>query len=191
MHRRGCPSTCTRAPVELRLATVVSMLDTVRVTASRRRLEGTGFEQRARRGAGRFVTTKDMLRQPVFSTSQVFQTVPGMWLERTSLGANRVTMRGAFGRCSPSVYLDGQHMRHLSAEDIDAFVSPDEVAGIEIYSEAAAPPEFVPDFGGCGSVVIWTKAGENPARRWSMRRRMLHGAAALLIGAGIGTAMHR
>lgn len=178
-------------PVEVALAEFEAVLDTVRVRASRWRLQDTGFEERRRSGAGRYLTTTDLLATPVIFTSDVFLRIPGMRVDRTMLGGRALSMRGAFGRCAPAVYIDGMWMRNLAADDIDAFVSPDEVAGIEVYSGAFVPAQFQEGLGGCGSIVIWTKQGENPARRWSLRRRVAHGAVALLVGAGIGVLFAR
>lgn len=180
----GAPS------VEVRLATVGALLDTVRVTASRHRLHDTGFERRARSGAGRYVTTRDMLRRPVVVTSQVFHAMPGLRVERATFGS-RITMRGAFGRCSPAVYVDGVHWRDVGTDDIDMLVSPDEVAGIEVYGATTVPPEFSPGMTGCGSIVIWRKLDENPARLWSRGRRALQGMAAILLGVGVGALLTR
>jgi hypothetical protein len=172
--------------VDVALPVFQAVLDTVRVKASRWRLQDTGFEERRRSGTGRYLTTADLLQVPVIFTSDVFLRVPGVQVDRTMMGGKRLSVRGPFGRCAPQVYIDGLRMQNLGADDIDAFVSPDEVAGIEVYSGAFVPAQFQEGLAGCGSIVIWTKQGENPARRWSARRRALHGTAAVLLGAGIG-----
>ncbi len=177
--------------VNVALAEFEAMLDTIRVNASRWRVQETGFDERRRTGAGRYITTADMLATPVIFTSDVFLRIPGMRVDRTTLGDRRLSMRGAFGRCAPQVYVDGMRMLNLGADDIDAFVSPDEVAGIEVYSGAFVPAQFQEGLGGCGSIVIWTKPGENPARRWSARRRAVQATAALLVGAGLGVLFAR
>jgi len=59
--------------------------------------------------------------------------------------------------CSPAIYLDGHHLNGVSADEIDVWVHPDEVAGIEIYSGPGAPVEFQQGMTGCGSILIWTK----------------------------------
>ena len=177
------------APVELRLATLRSLMDTVKVTASRLRLEGTGFEERSRTGMGRYITAEQMARLPVSLTSQLFARVPGVRLDRGPLGETYLTVNGPFGRCPPSVYIDGHHIRGLSAEDIDSWAHPDDVAGVEVYTGAMVPPEFQPGLVGCGSIVIWTKPFDNPASRWSLVRRVAQGSAAILLSAGISALM--
>ena len=44
-----------------------------------------------------------------------------------------------------------------AASDVSILAKPSEVAGIEVYKGADAPPEF--QKGGCGALVIWTKRG--------------------------------
>jgi hypothetical protein len=71
-----------------------------------------------------------------------------------------ILMRSAFGECSPSLYLDGNLIPTpadgLAAVDIDAWVRPNEIAGIEVYFDQV-PAQFQHDMSGCGSIVIWTK----------------------------------
>lgn len=177
------------APVEMRLSTLRSLMDTVKVTASRLRLEGTGFEERSRTGMGRYITAEQMARHPVSLTSQLFARIAGVRLDRGPLGETYMTVRGPFGRCAPSVYIDGHHIRGLSAEDIDSWAHPEDVAGVEVYTGAMVPPEFQPGMIGCGSIVIWTKPFENPASRWSLVRRVAQGSAAILLSAGISALM--
>lgn len=174
------------APVPLALTGIQALLDTVRVTASRFRLVGTGFDERSRSGMGRYLSSSDVLRRAAMFTSDALKTVPGLRVDRSSDGDTQLTMRGAFGRCSPAVYLDGHWVRGLTMDDIDAFVPPDRVAGMEVYSGAIVPPQFQPGMTGCGSVVIWTKPGESPVRGWSMARQALHGIGAIALGVGIG-----
>ena len=45
----------------------------------------------------------------------------------------------------------------LDADAIDAWIRPEKVAGIEIYSEATVLSQFEQARSGCGTVVIWKK----------------------------------
>lgn len=179
------------APVKVALLTIRAALDTVRVRASRVRLTGTGFDDRARSGAGRYMTAEYIARRRPNVTSDLLRTVPGIRLDRGTLGETQLTVRGPFGRCAPAVYIDGHHMRGLSAEDVDSWAHPDDIAGIEIYAGALVPPEFQEGMTGCGSIVIWTKPFNNPARRWSWARRTAQGAGAMLLGAAVGVLLTR
>ena len=76
-------------------------------------------------------------------------------------------MRGAFQSnqgqlggenwCNASIFINGHNMSFMTLEDIDDWVPPDEIAGIEVYPDGTVPPQFQPGLSGCGSVVIWTK----------------------------------
>jgi hypothetical protein len=148
------------APVRVALSTLKAVLDTVRVSAARLRYDRdrNAFQQRRRSGLGRYLTAEDIARRHPIVTSDLFRILPGLRVDRSPLGETLLTMRGTFEEtCFPAFYLDGHHMRYLSADDIDDFVKPDEVAGIEVYTGAAAPPQFQQGLSGCGSIVIWTK----------------------------------
>lgn len=142
-------------PLAIELSTVKQVLDTVRVRAQlltdRNR---SGFMERRRTsGTGRFLTAEDIARGNPINTADIFRRVPGMYSDSS------IRMRGPFGECSPAFYLDGQlmpAMAELTADDINIWVRPQEVAAIEVYV-GQAPPQFQQGLGGCGSIVIWTK----------------------------------
>ena len=56
--------------------------------------------------------------------------------------------------------IDGAHIpvwpEGLTGNDIDRWVDPHEIAGIELYVDLV-PPQFQPTLSSCGSIVIWTK----------------------------------
>ena len=155
------------------LSTMKAMLDTVKVTAARltdRRR--SGFDDRHRTGPGRYLTAADIARRELTVTSDLFRMMPGIRVDNDTSGSGkRVLMRGAFatdttagGRrdlgevwCSPAIYLDGYFMKDITAGDIDTWVHPAEVAGIEIYTESSAPAQFHLGLSDCGAIVIWTK----------------------------------
>ncbi|HET9777305.1 MAG TPA: carboxypeptidase regulatory-like domain-containing protein [Gemmatimonadaceae bacterium] len=143
-------------PVRITLSTLEAVLDTVRITASPfHGRDINEFYQRRKRGIGKFLTPDDIAKRGVIATSDVFRTVPGVHLERNGGGGDTIYMRGAFGWCVPTVYINGGGM-DIGPAEIDDFVSPKQVAGIEIYHEDV-PPQFQRGISGCGSIVIWTK----------------------------------
>lgn len=182
------------------LPTMKAVLDTVRVTASRVTRESRGFEERRRTGIGRFVTREDVLRRQPLVTSDIFQSVAGLRVERTDNpnDGRRVMMSGSVGdRCWPAIYIDGQYMSDLGADEIDTFVRPGEIMGIEVYSGPWAPVQFTRGMAGiggvgnlCGSIVIWTQPSQFRVTGASWRVRALTvagaGAIALLISAIVG-----
>jgi hypothetical protein len=107
---------------------------------------------------GRYLTEETISRRGALVTSDLFRAVAGLQVERSPLGDTQITMRSHFGDdCVPNFFLDGQHMKNLSADDINGFVEPKEIAGIEVYAGTEVPPQFQSGLSGCGSIVIWTK----------------------------------
>ena len=148
-------------PLTIEMSTLQAVLDTVRVVAkrggNRNLLE---FMQRKQRsGSGRFLTGEDIAsRRPIY-TSDLFRSIPGVSVDRDRNGDEVITMRGnsfSSPRCRASIFVNGMSMRGLSAGDINGFVRPNELIGVEVYSAAAAPAQFS-EQNGCGSVVFWTR----------------------------------
>lgn len=153
--RRAVDVVAGAAPVRVVLLTLKAVLDTVRVTAARLADHGSGFETRRRTlGLGRFLTREDIAKRAVMSTSDLFRTVPGVRVE------SEILMKSAFDDCWPALYIDNNHVSKtdapLTAIDIDAWVRPNEIAGIEIYFDQV-PPQFQRALTGCGAIVIWTR----------------------------------
>jgi hypothetical protein len=147
------------APLRIALATFKSVLDTMKISATRTvDLSLLGFQERRRSSIGRFLTPRDIaVRQP-FVTSEIFRSVPGLFLDRTMDAEEKVMMRGVFeDRCEPAIYINGQWMNGLTSGDLDGFIRPNEIAGIEVYMAGQVPTQFQPGLGGCGSLVFWTK----------------------------------
>lgn len=147
------------APVRIAMSTMRAVLDTVRISAARvydRHM--SGFETRRKSSLGRYLTAADVMRHRPIVTSDLFRRIPGMYLERGALGETQITVRGMVSdRCTPAVYIDDHYMRNLSAEDIDDYVRPENIMGIEVYTGTMVPPQFQPGLSACGSIVIWTK----------------------------------
>lgn len=117
-----------------------------------RRLEIKGFYERKHwgelLGLGTFITAEDIERwRPLRVSDLVSMLVP-------SVGPGLRNRRGFSGlnpTCRMAVYLDG----FAVGADLDSFVKPVEVGGIEVYKGlASTPAEFA---GRCGAVVVWTK----------------------------------
>jgi carboxypeptidase family protein/carboxypeptidase-like protein/TonB-dependent receptor-like protein len=145
--------------VRITLSTFQAVLDTVRVNATAPSFDQSGFLLRRRSsGGGHFLTQQDIARRQPVVTSDLFRTIPGLGVERDASGPAVIKMRGTFeDKCIPAIYIDGAYMPDFSADDVDDFTHPDEVAGIEVYTGAALPPQFQKALSGCGSIVIWTK----------------------------------
>ncbi len=148
----------TGAPsVHVALSTFRAVLDTVRVTASRWRDEyRLGFEARRRTGLGRYLTAEEIARRAPVNASDLFRGIRGL-----ATDAGTIRLRRGDTDCSPAMYLNGVHIPamardDLSAEDIDIWVRPHEIAAIEVYGDIV-PPQFQQIQLGCGTIAIWTK----------------------------------
>jgi hypothetical protein len=147
-------------PIRSALFTLTAMLDTVKVTASRllSDRDQSGFEARRRSGVGHYLTPKDIAARGAIVIADIFRSMPGVRVEIDPQGFEKtIKINGPFGYCQPSIYLDGFRFDSLSAGDIDGWVSPGRIRGVEIYSEASVPPQYQQGMTGCGTILIWTK----------------------------------
>jgi hypothetical protein len=167
------------APLRVALSTTQSVLDTVRVTATRMTArERAGFDDRRRHGQGHYLTAEDIARRQLTVTSDLFRLMPGIRVDRNA----NITARGAvLDWCAPSFYIDGQYVAELDASDIDAWVRPSEITGVEVYTGISAPAEFQLGGKGCGSIVIWTNLEEG-GKQPLTRKRLIAGLAVTMFG---------
>jgi len=145
-----------------------------------------GFEERmlARKraaGAGYFLTAKDIEGISPTRTTQVVENIPGMSVRRTNLDRYAIYGRaGNGGDCLATIWLDGVHVAGASqpvvdrrtrrvvasaeVTELDPYVNPSELAGVEIYPRGImAPHQFLPpgdpNAARCAVVAFWTKHG--------------------------------
>jgi hypothetical protein len=161
---RTAVNVTSRQPVEMRvtLGPVVNQLDPVLVTARRNYvLDKVGFSARQRNGDGTFFTADDIAKRNPQYITDMMRSVPGIRVDHyagsTSVRTEKLTTilsNGAGGRC-PTVWVDGNQW-HSAADQIDEFVFPREVAGLEVYKPGEAPMRFR-DIEDCVTIVIWTQ----------------------------------
>jgi hypothetical protein len=138
----------TRQDVVLRR--VVS-LDSIRVVARRSRF--ADFEYRRKNSpVGRFITAGEIARQHPSELGILVQRLGGFNIVGVGPMAQVYSNSARVGRPSckeANVVIDGVDQAPVN------FVSPNEVAAIEVYPEAAgAPGQYRAE---CGLIVIWTK----------------------------------
>jgi hypothetical protein len=146
-------------PQDITMATMQSVLDTVKVIARYDRFRTmTEFSERRRAFPGRFLTAEDIRQRVPLLTSDLFRAYPGLFVDTGLYGQPVLTMRGVFeARCTPAIYINGFEMLGFDAVDLDAMVKPDDILGVEIYSEASVPIQFKGGMRGCGSLIFWTR----------------------------------
>jgi carboxypeptidase family protein len=148
------------ARVSLRLERAVPRLNPVVVTAQAEVLSKVGFEERQKRGMGKFIGPEEIARiQPQLVTSAL-RTLPGLRVVPTGSGGYTVesSRSGGAGGCI-SYWVDGAPFRELSPGDVDNAFPASQLAAIESYQPGTVPPQFTsPGESGCTAVVIWTQA---------------------------------
>lgn len=127
------------------------------------------FQHRRSRGGGHFLTRDEIGAMQVRDFTDVLRHVPGVRVvgSRTLFGAGEVIELGrASGgqrTCAVLYFLNGAPFPLSGSTSINAYVRPDDVAGVEVYhGSARVPARFnASTHGGarCGVVAIWTYAG--------------------------------
>lgn len=147
------------APLRVALATFKSVLDTMKVIANYDRFNNlAGFRERSRSGLGRFFTSLDLARRQIYNTTDLFRNMNGVFVDSDSDLEDVIWMRGDFAeRCQPVVFLNGTLMVGMNISEINAFVRPKDIVGVEVYTQSQAPPQFQAALSGCGSLVFWTR----------------------------------
>ena len=147
------------APIRTALTSMKAVLDTVKVMARYDRYRiATEFTERRRSGVGRYLTANQIAGRQVLVVSDLFTVMPGVYVERDSTGMPVLLMRGLFAdRCVPAIFVNGFQMQGFDAQALDTFIHPEELLGVEVYTESTVPPQFSPGMSGCGSLVFWTR----------------------------------
>ena len=126
-----------------------------------------GFEQRRARGIGRFITQDEIERRNPVDVSDMLQSMLTVDVREGPYGMGRtvISRRGLklspYGvpvACPMQVWIDGS--MHVGSDP--NFVSPKEIAGIEVYSGSATMPEQYKRMHSdawCGIILIWTRDG--------------------------------
>lgn len=143
--------TSQRSNLEIALEPVPSELAAVDVTSRGGRLD-LFYQHRKENAFGRFVDREEIEKSGVRLASDLFRTVPGASLRASRRYGNTIRLRG----CQPTVWIDRVPIRDV---ELDEVATPEEIAGIEIYSSSSAvPPQFMDRGGrGCGAIVVWTR----------------------------------
>lgn len=158
--------------LELRMARDAVLLAPLEVVARERAPSPVleDFRHRIELGSGWYLTREDIRARNVSRTTDLVAEAPGVRLSSSGMGLRRVVqmVRGgarAHG-CPVQVYLDGMRLNqdngpaYAQVVAIDDYVSPESVAGIEVYRGiASVPAQFLNDWSQCGVVAIWTRRG--------------------------------
>jgi outer membrane receptor for Fe3+-dicitrate len=164
------------ASVEVLLSSVPTPLPTVNVTADTLVLpEMRRFAERRARGSGKFFTRADIDHMEARVFTDILRRVPGMELEPRegffgpTLSVQTTRNQGVNGGrgCPMLFYVNGMPLSDVKGMAINHFVSPGDVAAVEVYTGSSQiPAEYSGGMANarCGVVVIWTRISTSPSR---------------------------
>lgn len=170
--------------LRLTMSRVAAVLDSVRVTASRRQYSDRfrEFDERKRLGMGQYVTDVEIERRRPFLTTDLLRQMSGFAVVTgrdgsQTLAANRgvYTFREILGsvkssgspgdadpgaRDAPTLSPPGGracpqvYIDGMASTAVVDQIPPNVIYGIEVYREGQEPPKYG---GFCGVILIWTK----------------------------------
>lgn len=143
--------------LEIILDRYVAVMDPVIVKARRDRgLAEVGFAQRKLTGLGSYKTAADFQRSNPRFLSDIVGTMRGVRLDMVN---GRRVMRGSRDSAGClRLVIDGMPRQSFQPGDTDELVFPEDIAAVEVYSGATAPPQFEsPEQRGCTMVIVWTR----------------------------------
>lgn len=164
--------------IEVRLGIEAIPLDPIvvlaRATSGPDRL--AGFEERRRDPGGfggYYLTEEDIASRAAATPTSLVLGTPGVSLGRAGSGMmdRNVILTG--GGCVARTFIDGISVEQSAEHTIDDLLSPDLIAGIEVYPRGmTVPPQYQNSIGGdCGAVLFWTKAGRpSQGSSWGLGR---------------------
>lgn len=132
------------------LARPVQVLAAVRMTAALREF----YARAAQNRFGWFVTRAEIEEQHPFQTVDLLRRAPGIRILPTR-GTLGYGVRGR-GGCIPNVYVDGTRVVGGAAA-IDFWIAPQDLEGIEVYTESTAPPQYGGRNSACTVILLWTR----------------------------------
>ncbi len=164
-----------RVEVEVALSTEPIELEPIEVRVEPRvqRLELAGFYQRRMLGFGQFLAQEQIEASPGADVSDLFTNFSGIrWVDsggfpRTyHIALTRPQASSFIARtqrtCFPAVWIDDVQLTQGGSEpaDLNRRLTPEQVAGIEVYSGAGQVPTRYGGTGrACGVILIWTRGG--------------------------------
>ena len=167
--------TAQRLEVSLALATEPIELEPIEVEVGKRsvRLELSGFYERREFGHGQFLSVDQIERRTIPKATELFNDFRGMRFINHQAEDGLVEEAVAFTRgqgvtgfsgdkriCYPAVYVDDFPISTGGSEPalINRRLTPEDIAGIEVYTSAAQVPVKYSGTGrACGLVLIWTR----------------------------------
>jgi Carboxypeptidase regulatory-like domain/TonB-dependent Receptor Plug Domain len=126
-----------------------------------------GFDDRAKRGLGTFLTRDEIEKRQSVLTTDLFRTIPGLSVGFD--GTNYVVQSSRGAGCQVQWWLDGAPYDN-SQNDLDQTIRPDDIEAVEVYkSPSEVPVQFQGHNGSCGTILVWTKRTAGRAKANSQK----------------------
>lgn len=143
-----------------------AFLDTVRVVGRPIAIsqQHLSFLRRRQQAIGRFFDENEIERRNPLYVTDLLRMTAGV---RVLTGGRVMFRAGSGGQdCAPSVFVDGLQVAGVEQVGLDAFLSVQDIRGMEVYTRGAqVPVEFTRE-GNCGALVVWT----GPRSRSTLRQ---------------------
>jgi hypothetical protein len=138
-------------------------LDPLSVEARRQRMVAKlthhGFYDRQKQGFGSFLTPEQIRRWPAINVVDILEHAPFVHIERMGVAfAPRIEV-SKYGKCEPTIYVDGRKLLPWPLGDVESVVNAEEVVAVEVYRGEAQIPLQWAQFETCGVILIWTDLG--------------------------------
>jgi len=141
-------------PVPIQLEEIVVSAQRTVYVAGRLR----EFYERRRSGLGRYLTRWEIEALAPLNISDLLGRFPALRIVEGSFGRTGIQIgRGRVQGCNPKIYLDGVPMLVDADFNINNFVMPQFLEGVEVYTGPSEAPIQYLGTSTCGVIMIWTR----------------------------------
>jgi hypothetical protein len=143
--------------IQIRLAPeAIELEGVVVVTRSSPRFDRSVEDFERRRQQNQYFGARYIPREEIEATMGMYPSrlligIPRVQLIPLPIGGHAIRIWG----CQPILFVDGVSYR---GEELDHLVRPEEIEGIEVYTQLM-PAEFSGMSSGCGAIMVWTRRG--------------------------------
>jgi hypothetical protein len=153
-------------PIQFELIPILAS-DTAKAKGQPTDLTFAGFAARRTKAQGKFFTRAQLDAAAGRPLANVLSTDAGAFIVSGPHGESQLAMRSAASASSPcfaAVVRDGVRIYPFpgaTPPNLDK-IFPEELSGLELYSQAAAVPAQLHDAAACGVLVLWSRATSKP-----------------------------
>lgn len=166
--------------LEVRLGREAIPLEPLVVTARVSASVGDFHRRRRGGGFGTYIDRDEVRARAASAATDLLRGVPGVRLHFVRWGVSpAIEMQGGFGPCQPGIFVDGLRMSGAAARNLNDYLTPERVEGVEVYASiSTVPAQF--QSGTCGVILFWTERGERgDGRPWSWWRTLIGAGTAI------------